>query len=141
MPTPDPKRQWRLELRPETVYHRSRAPETRRLPPSRNSGGKGLHWAVLSRWTNAFKTQVYWLCKEAKVPKLHNAHIELANVTIQPMDRDNLYACAKPLIDGIVQAGVIDDDDDEHCDVVCRNVRVRTKAERRVVIIITAYKP
>lgn len=123
---------WRFEVPPQTLGKRKQ--RTRRLPPSKNAR---MHWSTLARWSAAFREAA----KEqaaAVAPALGRARIELVNYTCQPMDRDNLYSAAKPIVDGIVDAGVVQDDSDEYVDLRCRNERVRKRAEERVVVEIRA---
>lgn len=142
-------RTWTITIPPVTKYRKRivldkngnvKKNETRRLPPSRNSGGRGMHWAIISWWTDQFKRLTWALCLQAKIPKLgrdgRRVRIELVNYAIAPMDRDNLYSCAKPIIDGVVKAGVVIDDSDRYVDVICRNEKVGHRADQKVELVI-----
>lgn len=120
-----------LDIQPITIGKKK--PESRRLPP--NSNNK-MHWAKRAKWVKEFKDQSYWLCKIQKLPKMKKAKIIVENYTIAPQDRDNLYSAAKPIIDGIVTAGVIPDDSEKYLDQQIRNIKVNHKSEQKLLIKI-----
>lgn len=71
-----------------------------------------LHWARKAQISGALKQASWALARQQKIPRLASAEIELI---YQPPDKrrrdeDNLTPTAKPLIDGLVAAGVFADD-------------------------------
>jgi hypothetical protein len=74
------------------------------------------HWAARNRAAQALKKAAWAMTVSAKVPRLERIGVR---VLYDPPDRrrrdhDNLAATLKPLIDGIVAAGVVGDDDTGH---------------------------
>jgi crossover junction endodeoxyribonuclease RusA len=74
------------------------------------------HWAARNTVAQALKTASWAAALAAKAPRLECAEV---TVEYQPPDRrrrdpDNLPAAGKPLIDGLVAAKVLPDDDSRH---------------------------
>ena len=75
------------------------------------------HWAIRSGAKKALRHQAHLKAKTARLPKdLQRVHI---TVYIDYPDRrrrdaHNLYPTVKPIIDGLVDAGVLIDDSDTH---------------------------
>lgn len=77
-----------------------------------NANGR-LHWSARARITKQLRSDACLLAKATKVPHLERARIDC---TYEPPDRRrrdaaNWHDTAKPLVDGLVDAGVLDDDD------------------------------
>jgi crossover junction endodeoxyribonuclease RusA len=75
-----------------------------------------LHWAARNKAAQALKQAAWAIVAGAKVPPMERAVI---TVEYQPPDKrrrdpDNYAATGKPLIDGLVAAGVLPDDDGKH---------------------------
>ena len=74
----------------------------------------GLHWAKSRRLTQPWRDAAYWLAIKHKIPKLGRFTVVLHYVPRKPgdavRDLDNLTATTKPLVDGLVAAGVCVDD-------------------------------
>jgi len=95
---PPPPRQWRLDL------------PYRRPPLSLND--RHGHWAARHRAVEQVRADVGWLVRQAKIPRLRRAAVQLH---YQPRaagrrDADNLTATSKPCVDALVSAGVLADD-------------------------------
>lgn len=96
------------------------------LPPGLkmlNLNDRG-HWAVRHRRSQALKKAAWAMALQAKIPRLERVRIVME---YQPPDRrrrdsDNPVASAKACIDGIVAAGVLEDDDSPRhvSEVACR---------------------
>lgn len=74
------------------------------------------HWAKRHRWTKEIRDTAFWFARQAKL-----GPYEAITVTavIHPPDnrrRDahNLLPTVKAAVDGLVDAGVIEDDNDDH---------------------------
>jgi crossover junction endodeoxyribonuclease RusA len=94
-------RQWVLEL-----------PYTK--PPL--SLNDRMHWARKAKLARELRRWTRVLADAHNIPRLTHARVELH---YHPRDRrrrdaDNLYATVKPCVDGLRDAGVIDDDDMAH---------------------------
>lgn len=80
------------------------------------SANDRLHWAAKSRRTHALRVKGHTAALAAHLPAMDRAHVE---VTVhwpdgRRRDVDNLRPTIKALIDGMVDAGVLIDDDDRH---------------------------
>lgn len=75
-----------------------------------------LHWAAKARITKGLRDGAFILAKKAKIPALDMVCIvgEYQPPTNAKRDAANLYPSFKACIDGLVDAGVIVDDDDAH---------------------------
>ena len=83
-----------------------------------NSNDRDGHWARRKRVTKALREAAGWLARDRQIPPLQRAHI-LA--VYEPPDRrrrdpGNLYPSFKACIDGIVDAGILPNDDAKHLD-------------------------
>jgi crossover junction endodeoxyribonuclease RusA len=74
------------------------------------------HWRVRARIAKALREAAAYSARAAKIPPLERVRIE---AVLHPHDKrrrdpHNWYPSYKPCIDGLVDAGVIPDDDDKH---------------------------
>jgi Holliday junction resolvase RusA-like endonuclease len=74
------------------------------------------HWAARNRAAQALKKAAWAKALQAKLPRLERVAI---TVEYQPPDKrrrdpDNYAATGKPLIDGLVIAGILPDDNSAH---------------------------
>lgn len=74
------------------------------------------HWRARARLTKTIREAAYWSAKASKVPSLVCAHI---TVDYRPVDRrrrdpGNWAPSAKAAVDGLVDAGILPDDDAHH---------------------------
>jgi crossover junction endodeoxyribonuclease RusA len=74
-----------------------------------------LHWAVKAKLVKEVRTATAQLAKQAQIPPLEAVEITLIYTpkTARKRDTDNLFATLKPAVDGLVDAGVIADDNTE----------------------------
>lgn len=128
-------KKWSIKISPVTIG--KKVLRTMRLPPNLNAR---MHHMQMHRWKAAFRAQAKRRAEMAGVPRLGEATVEVVNRTVRPKDVDNLYGSAKPLVDGLVDAGVLPDDAAKFLDLRCRNERVARVAEEEVEIIIYAKK-
>jgi crossover junction endodeoxyribonuclease RusA len=77
-----------------------------------------LHWAAKARIVKQLRSDAYLLAKAAKIPQLKRARIDCTYERPDRRRRDaaNWSDTAKPLVDGLVDAGVLVDDDSEYLD-------------------------
>ncbi|MGW4469696.1 hypothetical protein ACWENQ_08485 [Nonomuraea sp. NPDC004354] len=74
------------------------------------------HWRVRAERTKRIRSTAEILARGAKIPLLARAHIigEFRPPDRRRRDVANLYPSFKAAIDGLVDAGVLEDDDDTH---------------------------
>ena len=82
-----------------------------------HSPNKKMHWAEKAKWTEAWKDAVYYEWMECPIKKyiipilpLESPTVHITIFTIRVMDKDNMYASCKAIIDGLTVAGLIPDD-------------------------------
>ncbi len=87
-------------------------------PPSLISSNQRLHWATRALLTRQWREAAHWAAKAAKLPKgLERVHIV---ATVHPAkggrlrDCHNVFPTCKAAVDGLVDYGLILDDDDAH---------------------------
>lgn len=70
------------------------------------------HWAVKAKKVKEWRDAAHVLARAARIPRCGRIRVELHYVpaTAQRRDPDNLVAAYKPLVDGLVDAGVVPDD-------------------------------
>ncbi|MBF8187353.1 hypothetical protein ITP53_16755 [Nonomuraea sp. K274] len=75
-----------------------------------------LHWRVRSARTKLVRGEAASLARQQKIPTLGRAHIvgEYRPPDRRRRDVANLYPSFKAAIDGLVDAAVLEDDDDTH---------------------------
>lgn len=71
-----------------------------------------MHWTQRAKITKAVRHEVMVRCRAARIPKAKHVTVQLV---YRPRDRrrrdaSNLTATHKPIMDGIVDAGIIPDD-------------------------------
>jgi len=104
-----------LDINPASVKEKGRW-VLRKVPY--NMSNKSLHHMVKYKWTKQWKDNVYCAVKENQ-RKLGKLPLTMPSITIilghtQWFDKDGSYTAAKPLLDGLTQAGVIVDDSTKH---------------------------
>jgi len=75
-----------------------------------------LHWQAKRRLVANVRAAVRVLARSARIPALQRVEVELHYVPPdhRRRDGDNLTATSKPAVDGLVDAGVVPDDDPAH---------------------------
>lgn len=93
----------------------------RRIPHSPNSLNS-MHWAIKAKWKKAWESEIFYQWEQIKkdtvkkYPKIEfplkfKAKLKVYIFCIKPQDPDNAVAGCKGVIDGIVKAGILKDDD------------------------------
>jgi len=75
------------------------------------------HWSKRANVVKGTRERFFWLAKEANIPKLDVVKIDvvpLVESRRQVADVAAHYPSAKAAIDGLVDAGIIPDDNDRH---------------------------
>jgi len=82
-------------------------------PLSLNDRG---HWSKHRQLKAEWRTEVGWLAKQQRIPRLRRIRVDLHAypATNRRRDADNLVATLKPCIDGLRDADVIVDDTPDH---------------------------
>jgi hypothetical protein len=77
-----------------------------------------LHHMQLYRLNKNLKDVSFWLARKQRIPHLERARIDgfLMTRDLRRRDPGNWYPTLKACLDGIVSAGVLDDDDWRHVD-------------------------
>lgn len=81
-----------------------------------SANDRGAHWSARSRRTQLLVDKGFVLARAARVPALGQAVLTVAVSWPNRQRRDvsNLQPSFKALVDGMVKAGVLVDDDDTH---------------------------
>ena len=93
------------------------------------------HWASKARRTKYWRTKAAWLAERARVPHLDRAHVTVTvhKTTNRRYDPANLAPTAKAIVDGLVDAGVLDDDDKTR--LVGPDMRAGEKRDVRQLVV------
>lgn len=85
--------------------------------PSNVNRDRNRHWATRSQFTKETREAIFWLCSAAKIPK----GLDKVGVTVEhhtkTARRVDVAACVesvKAAIDGMVDYGLIPDDNPDH---------------------------
>ena len=84
-------------------------------PPLTANGRE--HWRTKERLAKNLRTAAVWAARSSHVPEYPRIHVSLVWVVNDRRRRDggeNLAPTLNPLIDGLVDAGVVADDDPQH---------------------------
>lgn len=95
------------------------------------------HYAKYSTEKKEHTEEVAWLAKLARLPKFEKAHLVIT--WFEPdrrRDPDNIMAGQKFILDGLVQAGVIPNDNQKHIVSIVHRFRVDKQNPRVEVEII-----
>jgi len=78
------------------------------------------HWAVAAKKKKPWREAAMVLARAARIPPCNRIRVELHYIPKQERrrDPDNLIACLKPLVDGLVDAGVVADDTERYVERV-----------------------
>ena len=80
--------------------------------PALSANGR-LHWRATAARTAQWRERAGWHCRAARIPRLARGHVLCEWVPGDARRRDpaNCAPAAKACVDGMVDAGVFDDDD------------------------------
>lgn len=99
-------------------------------PPMTMNQARRAHWAAQRSAKEEVQTAVWALAKQAKIPRVDRCVVALvwyaATKTVR--DSDGTAVMAKAAIDGLVSAGVLDDDDS-------------TRVVATMLSVVTGVKP
>jgi hypothetical protein len=97
------------------------------------------HWSVVSRNANVWKDAVGWSAKQAGVPHLGRARLEITRYGSRTLDYDGLVGSCKVVCDSLVAAEIIDDDSPAHVTVTYRQAAC-ARGRERVEVRIWAWE-
>lgn len=95
------------------------------------------HWAERARGTRAWRAAALWSARAARLPvglDLVRVEIWVHKTTARKYDAGNLQPTAKAVVDGLVDYGLVPDDDNEH--LIGPDMRMGAKAERPGLTVI-----
>lgn len=126
---------WEITILPEYLEKRDGRLQRYRLPPSLNGR---MHWAARKRIGDAFQRQTMFLCMALRIGRHERIRIEVEQHAIRCSDRDNLASSLKPIIDGIVRAGVVKDDSEEYIDLQFRkSIKAETRKREKLILYVS----
>ena len=102
---------------PETVYHYLKVTGFPLMGLNGNGGLLRMHWTRRKRYTEAVQALV---STPRNRPEPFNCVVRVVlyrAYKARPMDPDNLTACAKPVLDALVRARIIQDDSAKHIEL------------------------
>lgn len=100
------------------------------------------HWARRSRLSREWRERTCWLAKGGGIPPLQRASVVIYIAFGDNRRRDvgNYQPTAKAIVDGLVDAGVLPDDDDAHLEGPDLRCDAAT-ARRAIRVTITKLSP
>lgn len=118
--------------------------------PENDNVRRRWHWSQRSAHDNEWKTNARWAALYAKQEAESDGlrfpfdRVDVRYTFIKPTkrarDTDNAGAATKPILDGIVAAGIIPDDTDAHVRYVCTGIEYE-KGVREVRVVVTLVVP
>lgn len=101
------------------------------------------HWTYRSRIVKTWRDGSNVMCRALKIPAMDRAVIHIAWNPPDKNRRDaaNAYPTCKGIVDGIVDAGVLPDDDSRHCDGPYMHMGPISKPASMTVAIIPIEAP
>jgi len=123
--------------------------EVSQLPPVECSPNWRGHWAQRYQAGELYKSAVYYSCVDARNRALAKGRLVFIrarlNLTFifpqrRRRDKDNLIARFKPGLDGIVDSGLVVDDDAEHLEIVGVSIQVDKKQAPLTIIELHEVK-
>ncbi len=93
------------------------------------------HWRRRAEWTRYWRDRACLEAKSAGIPRLDRAHVTVTvhRIDARRFDPGNLAPTAKAIVDGIVDAGVLIDDDRHH--LVGPDMRAGDKRHVRQLVV------
>lgn len=106
-----------------------------------NMSNQRMHWAEKSKWTKAWKEEVLSALKitvTQERPELPLDHptIKIIFYHCKFFDKDGSYNAAKPIVDGLKECGVIEDDSPDHINLKVEQKKAATRQEEKTLILI-----
>lgn len=99
------------------------------------------HWAAKARITSSVRRSTAWLCKPLGAANQIQVTLTYVPKDSRRRDADNLVATLKPICDGIVDAGVVTDDDPLHMIKDMPVIAAADPKDPRLELTITVLDP
>lgn len=101
------------------------------------------HWSARARTVAEVRETVAWLARAHRIGRHDRIRVGLIYVPAcrRVRDSDNLAATYKPCVDGLVDAGVVVDDDDLHVQRAWPEIRPVDPARAGLTLIVEASQP
>lgn len=100
-----------------------------------------IHWAAKARITSSVRRTTSWLCKPLGAANQIQVTLTYYPKDSRRRDADNLVATLKPICDGIVDAGVVTDDDPAHMIKDMPVIAAADPKDPRLELTITVLDP
>lgn len=97
------------------------------------------HWAVKKKEFDYWKTLIYWIVKRLELePYKNKVHLTFECHYKDKRRRDPDGICLKPIIDALVDTGLLKDDSDEYISSI--KIKVKRSSEDMINIKIKGYE-
>lgn len=102
------------------------------------SANARLHWAERARVVGAIRTIGKLAARQARIPRLEKftAELHLLPPDNRRRDQDNLVPTLKALVDGLIDAGIADDDDRTRHVMTAPIIHPHTRADRPAMWLV-----
>lgn len=99
-----------------------------------------MHWSKRSKLNKYWRHQVWERLVLELRPWIHREpgckmRVTITRIATRTLDKDNLYAGVKPLVDALKHNRLIDDDSPEHVELEVLQEIARGKPERTVITL------
>lgn len=122
----------------QPIYVGVRKPKRWAYPPTLNAR---LHWRARHVISTRWKEATWAAIRSGKLtPMMERATVTITRRGIRPVDQDNLVTGVKPILDGIVMAGLLPDDNLRHVQLVVLDEKVSHKEDECVVVHIVELR-
>jgi len=104
-----------------------------------------LHYMKRAKWNQVWKDNVWtsFISKKHGIPfelPIKKSAVTITLRTCRLLDVDNAYTCAKPILDGLRYAGVIQDDSPKHLSLYVNQEQVHKIDKQGVDIYLSEIK-
>lgn len=108
------------------------------LPPSELSPNARVHWVKKYQAAQKLKEDVFYLAKQAAIPRFTTATIQFTFVVpdSRRRDPDNYLAMMKPVVDALVLADVLPDDNFSVVSYAPVLLQIGSKGNSRTIVEI-----
>lgn len=111
------------------------APLDSRGKPEWLNANQRMHWAPKNRITQAWRNATHYMARQAQLPSMECAHITILvhKTNNRTYDVHNLMPTMKAAIDGLIDHGLLPDDNNKH--LTGPDLRVGARRDRAAITI------